>query len=169
MREPHPQSHVTLRYCGHVTSKKTLYLRFHKACGLHALQGSDLVWWDLTYKVTWHINHVVTWQIKNVLSSLSLGLYRPQTLQGSGSGWGDLIYKVTWHINHVVTWQIKKIYIFTFTRPMDPKLAGWWLKMRRPHPQSHVRLRYRGHMTNKKHYISPFTRLMDPTLSQFVT
>ena len=28
-------------------------------------------------------------------------------------------------------------------------LAGWWLKTRGPHPQSHVRLRYRGHMTNK--------------------
>ena len=43
MRGPHPQSNVTLRYRGHVTSKKTLYLHFHKACGLRALQGSDLV------------------------------------------------------------------------------------------------------------------------------
>ena len=50
-----------------------------------------------------------------------------------------------------------------------PNLAGWWLEMREPHPQSHVRLRYRGHLPNKKRYISTFTRLMDPKVSQFVT
>ena len=50
-----------------------------------------------------------------------------------------------------------------------PNLAGWWLEMRGPHPQSHVRLRYRGHLPSKKRYISTFTRLMDPKVSQFVT
>ena len=29
-----------------------------------------------------------------------------------------------------------------------PNLAGWWLRMRGPHQQSHVTFRYRGHMTN---------------------
>ena len=122
------------------------------------------------------------------------------------------------HLQSHVTHQCRdhvtnqKRYIFTFTRPTDPKLcrvvaqdeeisstkshdtsttwsreksknfislisqglwnpnlAGWWLKMIGLHPQNHVRLRYCGHMTNKKRYISPFTRPMDPKLSQFVT
>ena len=50
-----------------------------------------------------------------------------------------------------------------------PNLAGWGLKMRGSHPQSHVRLQCRGHVPNKKGYISTFTRPMDPKLSQFVT
>ena len=50
-----------------------------------------------------------------------------------------------------------------------PNLAGWWFRMRGPHPQSHVILRYRGHVTNKKRYISTFTRPMDPKLIRVVT
>ena len=50
-----------------------------------------------------------------------------------------------------------------------PNLAGWWLRMRGAHLQSHVTLRYRGHVTNKKRYISTFTRAMDPKLSMVVT
>ena len=50
-----------------------------------------------------------------------------------------------------------------------PNLAGWWFRMRGPHPQSHVILRYRGHVTNKKCYISTFTRPMDPKLIRVVT
>ena len=42
-------------------------------------------------------------------------------------------------------------------------------RMREPYPQSHVTLRYRGHMTNKKRYISTFTRSMGPKLSRMVT
>ena len=41
--------------------------------------------------------------------------------------------------------------------------------MRGPYPQSHVTLRYCGHVTNKKRYISTFTRPMDPKLSRVVT
>ena len=33
LRGRHPQSHVTLRHCGHMTNKKTVYLCFHKTCG----------------------------------------------------------------------------------------------------------------------------------------
>ena len=33
MRGRHPQSHVTIRHCGHVANKKTVYLHFHKTCG----------------------------------------------------------------------------------------------------------------------------------------
>ena len=38
-----------------------------------------------------------------------------------------------------------------------------------PHSQSHVTLRYRGHVTNKKRYIFTFTRPMDPKLNWVVT
>ena len=50
-----------------------------------------------------------------------------------------------------------------------PNLAGWGLRMRRPHPQSHVTLRYRGHVINQKRYISTFTRPMYPKLRSVVT
>ena len=40
--------------------------------------------------------------------------------------------------------------------------------MRGPHPQSHVTLCYRGHVTNKKRYNSTFTKPMDPKLSRVV-
>ena len=49
-----------------------------------------------------------------------------------------------------------------------PNLAGWWFRMRRPHPQSHGTLRHRGHVTNRKHYISTFTRSIDCKLSRLV-
>ena len=41
--------------------------------------------------------------------------------------------------------------------------------MRGPHPQSHLTLRYRGHMTNKKRYNSTFTRPLDPKRCNVVT
>ena len=47
-----------------------------------------------------------------------------------------------------------------------PNLAGWWFRMRGPHPQSRVTLPYRGHATNKKRYISTFKRRMDPKFSK---
>ena len=50
-----------------------------------------------------------------------------------------------------------------------PNLAGWWLRMKRPHPQSQVTLRCRGHMTNEKRNIPIFTRPMYPKLSRVVT
>ena len=47
-------------------------------------------------------------------------------------------------------------------RPMDPKLSRGSLRMKGPHPQSHVTHRPCGHVTNKRRYISTFTRSMDP-------
>ena len=44
-------------------------------------------------------------------------------------------------------------------------LAGWWLRMREPHQQSHMTHRPRGHVTNQKRYISTFTRPWPPKLS----
>ena len=50
-----------------------------------------------------------------------------------------------------------------------PNLAGWQFRMKGLHPQSHVTIKYCGHVTNQKRYISPFTRPTDPKLSQSVT
>ena len=58
----------------------------------------------------------------------------------------------------------QKRYIFTFPRPMDPKL-----EMRRPHPQSHATLQYRGHVTNKKRNSTFTIRPMDPKLCSVAT
>ena len=40
--------------------------------------------------------------------------------------------------------------------------------MREPYSQSHVTLRYHGHVTNKKRYVYPFTRPMYPKLRRVV-
>ena len=54
-----------------------------------------------------------------------------------------------------------------------PNLAGWQLRMRGPHPKSHVTLWYRGHVTNKKRYNSFFTvwglRMREPHPQSHVT
>ena len=85
-------------------------------------------------------------------------------LQGSDLGWGDLSY-----IDHVVTWQIKDVISPLSQSLWTPNLDGLWLKMRGSHPQSHVTLRYRGHVTNKKHIsISPLSQgLWTPNLAEW--
>ena len=50
-----------------------------------------------------------------------------------------------------------------------PNLAGLWLRMKGPHPQSHVTLRHQDHVINKKGYVSAFTRPMDLKRSRVVT
>ena len=107
---------------------------------------------------------MITWQIKNVISLFSQGLCTPN-LAGGDLGWGDLIYKVTWHIDWVVTWQIKNVISSLSQGLWTPNLAWRWLRVTRSHPQIHVTLQYRGHVTNKKRYISTFTRLMDPNVA----
>ena len=53
-----------------------------------------------------------------------------------------------------------KNFISLFSQGLwTPNVVGWWLKMRGLHPQSHVTLRYRGYVANKKRYFSTFTRL----------
>ena len=54
--------------------------------------------------------------------------------------------------------QIQQTSLFTVPKGLwAPNLAGWWFRMREPHPQSHVTLRYRIHVTNKK-VISPLSQ-----------
>ena len=94
MREPHPRSHVTLQYCGHVTNKK----------------------------------RYISTSTRPMDSKLSKVV---------NLGWGNLKYKVTWHIEHVATWQIITLYLHFHKGLWVQNLAGWGLRMRRPHPQGH--------------------------------
>ena len=95
--------------------------------------------------------------------------YGSQTKQGDDLGWEDPTDKVTWLFDVVVTWQIKNIITPLSQGLWIPNLAGWWVRIRGPHPQSHVTLQYHGHVTNKRRYISTFTRPIDPKLSRMVT
>ena len=126
LRGTHPQSHVRLRYRGHVTNKKRYTSIFTRPTDLKLCR---VVAQDEDISSTKSHDTSTTWSLdksKIFISLLSQGL---------------------WNSN----------------------IADWWLKMRGFHPQSHVRLRYRGHGTNKKRYISAFTRSLDPKLSQFMT
>ena len=83
----------------------------------------------------------------------------------------------------------------TFTRPIDPKLdqetrghvtnqdvmsplsqdlwntnlAEWWLRVKGPHPQSHVTDQSVGHVTNQKYFNFIFTKCKAHKLSRVVT
>ena len=57
MREPYLQSHVRLRYRGHVTNKKKSYISTFKAYGPQPQQRADLGRADPSHKVTWHRPH----------------------------------------------------------------------------------------------------------------
>ena len=102
------------------------------------------------------------------LFPVPLGLWTPNL-----AGWWFRMrgptHKVTWHVNQMVTWQIKNVISLLSQSLWTPNLAGWWLWMRGLHPQSHVKYRPRGHVTNQKRYISTFTRPMDHTLNKVVT
>ena len=115
--------------------------------------------WNLSIHWNWNWNW--NWHYKRHYFQFDKA-YGPQTWQGHDLGWGDLIHKVTWHLDIVVKWQIKNI---RSPFPQDlwtPNLAGWWLRMREPHPQSHVSHQLCGHVTSRKLYISTFTRPTTP-------
>ena len=66
----------------------------------------------------------------------------------------------------MVTWQVKNVISLLLQGLWIPNLAGWWISMRRPYPQSHVTHQPRGQVTNQKRYISTFTRSMAPKLAR---
>ena len=71
----------------------------------------------------------------------------------------------TWHFDVVVTWLIKNV-IYPFSQGLwTPNLAGWWLWMTGPHPQSYMTHWSRCYVTNQKRYISTFARPIDPNLA----
>ena len=65
-------------------------------------------------------------------------------------------------------WQIKDAISPLSQGLWTPNLAGWWFRMKEPHPQSHVTHRPHGHAANQRCYISTFTRPMDPKLSRIL-
>ena len=106
--------------------------------------------------------------MKNVIIPLSQDLWTP-----SFAVWWlrmrEPTQKVTWYINQVVTWLIKDVISPLSQSLWIPNLAGWWLRMKRPHPQSHVKHRSSGHVTNQKYFIFTFTRFRAHKLSRVVT
>ena len=65
-------------------------------------------------------------------------------------------------------WQIKDAISPLSQGLWTPNLAGWWFRMKEPHPQSHVTHRPHGHAANQRSYISTFTRPKDPKLSRIL-
>ena len=66
-------------------------------------------------------------------------------------------------------WQIKGV-ISPFSQGLwISNLAWWWLRMKGPHPQSHVTHRSSGHVTNQKYFVFTFTRCKAHKLSRVVT
>ena len=83
-----------------------------------------------------------------------------------GLGWVEPTHNVTKHF--VVTWQIKKV-IFPLSYIIwTPNVAGWWLRIKESHPQSHVTLRLCGQVTNQKYFVLNFTRHKVHQLSRMV-
>ena len=61
----------------------------------------------------------------------------------------DPAHKFTGHFNIVITWQLKNV-IFPLSEGLcTPNVAGWWLRMREPHLQSHVKYRSRGRVSSQ--------------------
>ena len=160
MRGLHPQSHVTLRYCGHVT--KNVISPPSKGLWTPNLAG----WWlsmmgsHLQSHVTDQPRGHVTNQ-KRYISTFT----RPTDPKLCRVVAQDEEISSTKSHDTSTTWSRDKSknFISLLSQGLwTPNLAGWWLKMRVAHPQSHMRLRYRGQVTNQKRFISTFTRPMAP-------
>ena len=120
--------------------------------------------WNWNWKWNWNWN----WYHKRHYFDFHKA-YGPQTYQGGDLGWEDSTHKVMWHFDLVVTWRIKNVISPLSQGLWTQNVAGWWLRMRETHPQSHVTHQPRGHVTNQRRYISTFARPMDPKLSRVVT
>ena len=111
MRGPHPQGHVTLRYCGYLSYQKRYISTF-------------------TRPVETKLSRVIT-QDKGTPSTKS----RDTSFMWSR----DKSKSFCLHIHKVHSPQ---------------NLVGCWLRMRRPHPKSHMILQLCYHVKNKKRHIS---------------
>ena len=69
----------------------------------------------------------------------------------------------------MVTSQIKNVTIPLSQGLCTPNVAACWLRMKEPHPQSHVTHWLCGHVTNQMPYIFTSARPMDPKRSKVVT
>ena len=67
----------------------------------------------------------------------------------------------------MITWQIKNVTIPLSQGVWTPDLAAWWLRMREPHPQSHVTHEPSGYVKHQRCYTSTFPRLWIPNLADW--
>ena len=75
-------------------------------------------------------------ELELILHNVIISSYKnPMDPKFTRVGWEDLTHKVTWHIDHVVTWNTKGATCPLSQGLCTPKLAGWWLRMRKAHPQ----------------------------------
>ena len=113
-----------------------------------------------------HVTHRSRGHVANQKRFIST-FTRP--MDPKGLGWVDPTHNVTWHFDFVVTWQIKNV-IFPLSYMLrTPNLAGWWLRIRETHLQSHVTLLLCVHVTNQKYFVLNFTRHKVHKLSRMVT
>ena len=92
--------------------------------------------WNLGIGMEFEIGTDIT----TTIISSSIRPIDPKLSWGVDLGWGEPTHKATGHFDVVITWQIKNI-TFPFSQGLwTPNLAGWWLRMRGPHLQSHVTL-----------------------------
>ena len=91
--------------------------------------------------------------IQNFWDSLKQSICKPRHWNlAIGIGIGNGIGIGTDITNAIIFSSISSI-IFS-----SPNLAGWSLRIRGPHPQIHVTLRYRCHVTSKKNAISTLSQ-----------
>ena len=132
MREPHPQSHVTLRYRGHVTNKNHYISTFTRPVDSKL---SSVVAQDEEISSKSHMTHHSCGHVTNqkTLSLLSQGLWTPNLADWWLKMTGPT-HKFTWQFNIVVTWQIKNVISPLSQDLWILSLASSWLKTRQPPP-----------------------------------
>ena len=145
MRWPHSQSHVTLRYCGHVTIKNII------SPLSQGLWTPNLTRWWLrmtgphpqshgAHRTRGHVTNE-----KRYISTLKRSMFS-KTWHGD-SRWGGSTQKITWLLDPVVTWKFKNV---IFSQPQGlwlPSLARWVLRLTGRHAQSQITLLFPGLVT----------------------
>ena len=150
MSGPHPKSHVTFQYHGHVTNKKCYISTFTRPIDPKL---SRLVTQDEGTSPTKSRDTSITWSCDK---SKTLYLYIHKAYEpklsrvvSQDEGPNPQCHETLRHRGHLTN---KKRYISTFIQCMDPKrkihkLSRMVTRMRRPNPTCHVPSRPRHHAT----------------------
>ena len=161
MRRPHPQTHVTLWYCGQVTNKKSYLSTFAKPVGLKlskVLTQDERTPPTKSRDTSCH----VMWQIKNVISSLSQGLWTPN-LTGRWlrmRGLHPQSHVILQYCGHVTN---KRRYLSVDLKLSRVPTQDNWS------PKNHVTLQFCSHIRIWKYHIFSTTRPIAPKLSRMCT